>query len=208
MSQIYFSGIEKAGMVIIGYLFGSFPFGLIVAKALGNIDPREHGSGNIGATNVARLLGARAGFYVLFLDLIKSFIPVSISIFLFSRETWIPYLVAFAAVSGHSYSIFLKFRGGKGMSAGLGAILPLFPDGSIFSLLIFLVMVSITRYVSLGSLSAATALVIYVFIKYGERTPACVFALLSAVIIFVRHKDNIKRLLRGEENKFSFRKKQ
>lgn len=207
MSVVSSEIIVKAGLVITGYLFGSFPFGLIIARALGKIDPREHGSGNIGATNVARLLGAKAGFYVLLLDALKSFLPVTLSIILFSRESWIPYLVAFSAVMGHSYSLFLKFKGGKGMSTSLGAIIPLFPLGTVFALSTFLTVAAITRYVSLASLSAASVLVIYVLVSQRGNTPGQVFVLLAAVIIFVRHKENIKRLIRGEENKFSFGRK-
>jgi glycerol-3-phosphate acyltransferase PlsY len=210
-----------SALIPAAYVVGSIPFGLIVGKSRG-IDVRTAGSGNIGATNVGRLLGKRFFFLVFFLDLLKSFIPMAIA----SALVWpIPYpdrtraihllwlLVGFAAVLGHMFSVFLKFKGGKGVATSAGMMLGLVPYYTIPGLLAALVFVIVffpTRYISLGSMvSACSFPVLYLLIGtlrgwpvFQSQLPLLVFAVIIAALIVYKHRTNIARLLAGTENKF------
>jgi glycerol-3-phosphate acyltransferase PlsY len=207
-------------LIPIAYLAGSIPFGLLVGLSKG-MDPRKAGSGNIGATNVGRLLGKKFFFLVFFLDLLKSLIPMAIASGVAHRIPtdqrdahnyllWL--LVGFAAVLGHMFSLFLKFKGGKGVATSTGVMLGLFPYFTwpgIASIAIFLFVFFIWRYVSLGSMIGACAFpVIYLMIGlslgwpvFGKQLPLLIFAVVMAVLIVYKHKTNITRLLNGTENR-------
>ena len=208
-------------LIPLAYLIGSIPFGLIVGLAKG-VDPRKAGSGNIGATNVARLLGRKFFWLVFFLDLLKSLIPVAIASVLAHRipseqRDWRIYLlwllVGFAAVIGHMFSIFLRFKGGKGVATSAGVMLGLFPYYTwpgLVAIAVFIVVFLPWRYVSLGSmLGAITFPIAYLLIGlwrgwpvFGSQLPLLIFAVLMAGLIVYKHRTNIARLRAGTENRF------
>ncbi|MFP4466790.1 MAG: glycerol-3-phosphate 1-O-acyltransferase PlsY [Candidatus Goldiibacteriota bacterium] len=191
------------------YLAGSIPTGYLIIKGLKGVDIRTIGSGNIGATNVKRAAGTKWFFVVLLLDALKGFIPV------FAAATvWgdvYPYIGAAAglfAILGHTFTVFLNFKGGKGVATGLGVFLALAPLSVITALLVFVTLFWIFKYISLGSMAAAVMLPFFVFI-YGESGYSDVILLFSAAIavfVVIKHKDNIIRLMKGTENKMEFRK--
>ena len=189
-------------LLIFAYLLGSIPTGVILAKAFGNVDPRTLGSKNIGATNVYRTAGKRLGIFTLLGDVLKGSIPVVIA-----RLTLDPYwvgAVALAAFLGHLFPIFLKFKGGKGIATGLGAFLALSPLSTILSLLIFLAVVYKWRFISLGSLTATASFPILLALLNPHRVyaPFMPFAITIGILIFYRHRENIRRLMGGKEARF------
>jgi len=182
---------------LIAYILGSIPFGLVIAKIFCNIDPREDGSKNTGATNVARLCGTKYGIMTLVLDVLKGMLPV-----LFAA-TWIEShlalsIVALAAILGHVFSCFMHFKGGKAVATTVGAFFALAPWATIFSAALCLAMVALTGHVSMGSLTFALGLPVFMILtgNFGYLP----VALIVMVILFWRHKENIRRLARGEEN--------
>lgn len=208
-----------AALILIAYLAGSIPFGLLVGLAKG-IDPRKNGSGNIGATNLGRLLGGRYFALVFTLDLLKSFAPVLAAGALlgFHPDNWQQYLlwlvVGMAAVLGHMFSIFLGFKGGKGVATSAGVLLGLFPYYTVpglLAILIWIIVFKLTRYVSLASILGTSAFpVIYVIIGLaagwplgGDQLPLVICAVLIAALIVFKHRGNIARLRAGTENRFA-----
>jgi len=216
---------QVACLIPVAYVLGSVPFGLIVGLAKGK-DPRLHGSGNIGATNVARVLGGKRWFFLVFvLDLLKSLVPMLVAGRLLrgvephagEYATWIA--VGLAAILGHVFSLFLKFRGGKGVATSAGVVLGIWPYLTVPGLIaigVFAVVFLISRYVSLGSIVAAASLpVLYVAVGLtrtprwpvlDDQLPLLVAAVLVAVMIVAKHKANIARLMAGTENKFTTRR--
>jgi len=209
---------QVALLIPVAYAFGSVPFGLIVGKSKG-VDPRTAGSGNIGATNVGRLLGKRFFFVVFVLDLLKGMLPMVAAWVLLKDEPpeprkfllWLA--VGFAAILGHMFSIFLGFKGGKGVATSSGVVLGLFPYFTIpglLCLLLWFVTFKATRYVSLASILAAVAFpVVYVVIGllwpwpvFSGQWPLLAFALLVAAMIVWKHRSNIARLRAGTEHRF------
>lgn len=209
-------------LIPAGYLLGSIPFGLMVGLARG-IDPRQAGSGNIGATNVGRLLGGRFFAIVFILDLLKSLLPMLVAgwtVHHFHRGTATPltYLlwigVGLAAVLGHMFSIFLGFKGGKGVSTAAGLLLGLYPYYTLPALAtigIFIIVFYIWRYISLASITAAgffpILYIVYMMLLaktplLGPTWPLLAAAILVAGLILLRHRSNIKRLIDGTEQGF------
>jgi glycerol-3-phosphate acyltransferase PlsY len=205
-------------LIPIGYLIGSIPFGLIVGLAKG-IDPRTAGSKNIGATNVGRLLGGRYFALVFALDLLKGLIPTAVAAWLLHGKTlgqadfllWL--LVGFATIAGHMFSVFLKFKGGKGVATSAGVLLGVFPYFTLpglIAILTWVVLFKITRYVSVASIVGVGVFPIaYVIVGLsrgwpivGEQLPLLVFAVLVASMIIWKHRGNIARLRAGTENRF------
>lgn len=185
------------------FLLGSIPFGLVVAKTFKGIDPRKAGSGNIGSTNVARLCGWPCGLLTLFCDIMKGTLPVLLAVYLLP-EQFQQSLVALAAVLGHIKSPFLGFKGGKGVATTIGALIPLAFLPLLCAVACFFVVVFLTRYVSLSSMTMSVALVVfYAVFGYWQLLPLGV--VLAAMIIWA-HRSNIGRLLRGEESKFVLKK--
>ncbi len=194
----------KVFFVLVAYFLGAVPIGLLIARRYGHPDIRKEGSGNIGATNVARVMGKRAGLITLTGDILKGALPVLGVMWLIGtnnleKQVWIA-LVGLASFLGHVFPIYLKFRGGKGVATATGVFSVLCPLAVLFNLLIFLFVVWRFRYVSLGSISAAAAMPLLLFTLSDKRIYA-ILAVIIAGLIFYRHKDNIKRLLRGEENR-------
>lgn len=200
---------------ILGYLIGAIPFGYIVAKLARGIDIREHGSGNIGATNVGRVLGIKWFFIVFFLDFAKAAIPVSLVAYRITPalipQDWpavaLASLVGLAVLLGNMFPIYLGFKGGKGAATGTGVMLPLAPIPLLAAVAAFLFFFLFTRYVSLGSIAAAIALVISQLILLGssafstDAAPITWLCIIGAVLVIYRHRKNIIRLLKGTESK-------
>ena len=171
---------------LASYLLGSIPNGLVFGKLLWHVDLREYGSHNIGATNAWRTLG-------------KGALSVGLAE-VFTASPLIMVIAGILAIVGHSCSLFLHFKGGKGVATGLGVIAMLMPVPSLIVFLVWLVIVMITKYVSLGSCIAA-ALVPVLAYAWGYPTPYVIFGVLAAAFIIIRHKSNIVRLMNGTENK-------
>mgnify|MGYP001044483403 CR=1 FL=1 len=190
---------EKIIFIFAGYLIGSIPTGYLIGKVFKGIDIRKYGSRNIGATNVYRILGKRAAIFTLVIDFVKGFIPVILAQQFIGGIS--PVLVGIAAICGHSWTIFLKFRGGKGVATASGVFFALFPLPMLFSAAIFFFLVILTGYVSLGSLGGA--LLFPVTVWFFERSyQLTLFTILVSLLIIYNHRSNIRRLLQGKENKF------
>jgi acyl phosphate:glycerol-3-phosphate acyltransferase len=185
-------------LLVLAYLCGSIPFGLVIGKLFYHVDVREHGSGNVGTTNVFRVLGKKAGVAVLICDMLKGYIPAVIAVWLFSP--WATIFIAAAPVVGHVYSIFLKGRGGKGIATGAAVVLALVPLVFGIILVVWLLLLVTTRYVSVASL-AASFLVPVLVITFHEPLPYEIAAVLVAVLVWWAHRGNIKRLLDGTEHR-------
>lgn len=194
------------GLYLSAYLLGSLPFGFWVGKARG-IDIRKVGSGNIGATNTYRHLGAKAGLLVFALDVGKGAAPVLLARALLDPQTAATHDVwlGLAAVVGHTFSPFLGFKGGKGVATGLGAVLGLAPIVGIVGFSVFLISLFVSKYVSLSSILGTTAVVVTGFATHQSPLFLTVFTLVCAFVI-VRHIPNMKRLLNRTEPKFKFKK--
>jgi len=196
---------------VAAYLLGSIPFGLLFAKLFGGGDVRKSGSGNIGATNVARVAGPIPAILTLLFDVAKGAAPVWLAARLSNESaTWMT-IAALAALLGHCFPIWLNFRGGKGVATAAGAFLVLCPAALLGSVILFLLVVFFWRYVSLASISAAAAMPLLIYFLWApHHAPPMIVtfgALAAAGIIVYKHDANIQRLVQGEEPKFSFRKK-
>lgn len=187
-------------VVVAAYVLGSVPFGLYVGRSWGKIDIRSQGSGNIGTTNVLRTLGAGPAAFVLVLDAAKGWLPVVVAAKLGFSDVAVA-AAALAAVAGHSWSVFLNFKGGRGVATALGVLIGLAPLAAVTLVLIFAVIVVSTRYVSLGSIIASALLPVALAI-FGASVPYVVTGALLGAVSVVRHLPNIKRLLAGTENRF------
>lgn len=190
---------------LLAYLFGSLPNGLYVAK-IKNVDIRNEGSKNTGATNVFRVMGAKFGILVLLLDALKGFLPL-----ILAEKAGISgnilVLIGVTAVIGHTFSPFLNFKGGKGVATSLGIFLYLTPVPMLITLAIFFIVVGISKYVSLGSVLASILLPLLILImpvneKLGNKTVVFIISALLGTYIIYKHRANIERLKNGTENKF------
>lgn len=186
-------------VVAIGYLLGSIPFGLIVGKSVYGMDLREHGSKNIGATNAFRVLGPRAALSVGIPDMLKGLLAVYVAQVV-SHSPLIMVIAGIAAICGHNWSMWIKFRGGRGVATSVGVLLMLAPKVVGVVLLVFIVLVALTRYVSLGSVTGGI-LVPFLMWYFAYPLEIKIFGVVVAVFIVLRHRANIKRLLNGTENK-------
>lgn len=197
--------LVAAGLVGLGYLSGSIPFGVLLARLSGRPDPRSVGSGRTGGTNAIRALGWIGGLAVGFLDIAKGAFPVLVARAV-TAGPLVEAVAGIASVVGANRSIFLRLHGGRGVATGIGAMLVL--DWRVIAVAapIFLGVVAVTRYVSLGSLvgTAAALLALVLFVVAGGTNPAfLVYGLASGLIIWLAHADNIERLLNGTERRFS-----
>ncbi|MBR1976053.1 MAG: glycerol-3-phosphate 1-O-acyltransferase PlsY [Phascolarctobacterium sp.] len=183
----------------LGHLFGSVPCGLWIVQALHGIDIREYGSKNIGTTNVFRTVGAKTAALVMAADMLKGIIAVALINYLFHNHM-VNVVTALGAVLGHSYSLFLGLKGGKGVATGLGLLLYLMPEACTISFGVWLVTVLITRYVSLGSIIASLTTPILAWYFDYPVSYICL-SVLCTFFIVIRHTENIKRLLNGTESK-------
>ncbi len=186
--------------LVLAYIIGSFPTAYLTAKRLMGIDIREHGSGNAGATNVWRVVGKKAGVFVLLTDFFKGFLPVTASQYLFPSAPALHVVVAIGTILGHSRSLFLGFTGGKSAITGLGGMMALAPVPAVLIGAVAFIVIKFTRYVSVGSMTAAvfTPIILYVLKAPLAYT---VYGLLSALYVIYLHRANIGRLLKGTENR-------
>lgn len=218
-------------VIIIAYLLGAIPFGYLIVRATAGGDIRATGSGGTGATNVSRRAGKIAGVITLLLDALKgaaavggaswlldvplwqSYIPPQIETFAngglsFQQANWCIAGTAVAAILGHMFPIWLGFRGGKGVATGVGVFLVLAPCAVAFAGLIFILVVWLTRYISLGSIMAAVTIPLSVWLQNSIRpssqfAPVMTAAIVSALLIVFAHRANLRRLMQGNESKFS-----
>ena len=200
-------------LILIAYVLGSIPNALWVGKTFKNIDVREHGSKNTGSTNAARVLGPKLGIFTLILDILKGALPTYLGIVLganlLTRMTGIDKLdiivIGMAAILGHTFSLFLKFKGGKAVATTLGVFLVLVPYAILILLVVFFVIFGLTKYVSLASVISAVALPIAVYLT-TRHIPLTILGIIIGLLVIIRHKENIKRLINGTESKLSFSK--
>jgi glycerol-3-phosphate acyltransferase PlsY len=187
-------------LLITAYFLGSIPTGLLLAKAAG-VDIRTSGSGNIGATNVYRTLGRSVGVMTLVGDCLKGLLPVLLARYLHMTEIWIA-AIGLAAFLGHVYTIFLGFKGGKGVATALGVFLGVAPLAVCGALLIFGGVVWRSRYISLGSITAAAAMPAFVAL-FNPQPPLVLMTVAVAALVVWKHRENIQRLRAGTESKFT-----
>ena len=192
--------MQYLAAAIIGYVLGSIPCGLVFVKMICGIDIREYGSKNIGTTNVFRTVGARMASFVLLGDMLKGIIAVLLVRYLFGNNLHVELVAAVCALLGHNYSMFLGFKGGRGVATGLGLILLFMPDVSIFVFTVWLAIVFVTRYVSLASILAAFLTPVGAIYRHYP-IELIAFAAAACIFVIVRHYENIKRLLAGTESK-------
>jgi len=193
--------VVRSGLILGAYLCGAIPTGVILSKIVAGVDIRKYGSHNIGATNVYRMLGMRLGVLTLLGDVLKGFLPVYLVSMLTGAETWTA-VAALATFTGHLYPVYLRFSGGKGVATALGVFLLLSPGIVAVLILIFVVIVSVFRYVSLGSITAASAApILMCVVPYSYPTPYILAATVMALMIIYRHKENIKGIIKKTEPK-------
>lgn len=195
------------GVLVLAYLLGSLPTGYAIAKLVQGIDIREHGSGNTGATNVFRVVGKKAGTTVLVIDLLKGLTAVLLARFVLTQlndgltlSTWVQTLAGLLAILGHSRSIWLNFTGGKSAATGLGVLLALAWPVGLGTAAVFGLVFGVSRTVSLGSISAATAAPLLMFFT-AQPLPFILLVLFGGIYVIIRHRSNISRLLAGTEPK-------
>ena len=197
--------------IILSYLLGSVPTSYIMGKLWKGIDLRKHGSGNVGAANTFRVLGPIPGVIIFLGDALKGWVAVYCISLLVPVETftsdWVKIFCGLAAICGHNWTIFLKFKGGRGVATSIGVFFALAWQAIGISLLLGIVIISLTRYISLGSMIGAIVLpFLVVLLPFKKPLPYLWFALLVALLVIIKHIPNIKRLIKGKENKLSFKR--
>lgn len=211
--------LSLASILILGYLAGSIPGSLWVGQWIYGVDLRKHGSGNPGATNAYRILGWKAGVLATLVDMGKGFLAAGVfplirldtlPAFLSGAYGWLllALFAGIAAVIGHMFPVFARFKGGKGVNTAAGVLLAVTPVNMLISFLAFCLVLWLTRFVSLASMTAATVYPVSLFVQkfaFGQEVPTSllVFGVVLAVVIVAAHQSNIKRLLAGTENKIS-----
>ncbi|NWG12343.1 MAG: glycerol-3-phosphate 1-O-acyltransferase PlsY [Acidobacteria bacterium] len=197
----------KSGILIflIAYLLGSIPFGYLLVRVTQGTDIRKQGSGNIGATNVFRK-SRWAGILTLLLDGGKGYLAVSIAGWMGADPAW-KAIAALGAILGHVFTVWLQFKGGKGVATGAGSYLAVCPAAVVTTLALFSAVVLITRYISLASVLATAAFPLWALL-YGEPIAVVLWGVAGCIVIIVKHHENIRRLLRGTENRFALGNRQ
>lgn len=185
-------------LVVTAYVAGSIPFGVVVGRLMYGVDPRDVGSGNIGAANAMRALGKVGGALVLVGDALKGAAPTLAALLLFPQSAWIVAAVGLAAVIGHNWPVFLGFRGGKGVATGLGVVAVLSWQAALAFALLWLAVVAISRYSSLGSMIANAAMPVALFVLHAPAAYVA-YACAALALVLWRHEANIRRLMTGTE---------
>ena len=201
--------LDRVSLLVLAYIAGSFPTGVVLGHLKG-IDVRRIGSGNIGATNVTRALGSRMGVYTLLVDVAKGFVPTLLALWIMPSWPWVS-AVAFLAVAGHCFSIFLDFRGGKGVATSAGVFLALAPFATVCAALVWAGVVTVTRVSSFGAFAALPTLLALLLLPsfelLGLSVPASrayiPLAIAIAAMVLYRHRSNLKRAMGGAEHRFS-----
>jgi len=186
--------------VLVSYLFGALPIGLLVGRMVKGIDVRDYGSGNIGASNVWRTMGPVWGIAVFLFDFCKGFFPTLLAGRMHEVSPWLPILVGLAAILGHNFSPLLKFKGGKGVATSLGVVYGLSPVAAAVGFAVWGLCLLITRYISVSSMVAAVVTSL-VLIGLNRDLPHVLFALLVAFFVVIKHRSNMARLKAGTEPK-------
>ena len=186
--------------VVIAYLIGSISPSMLISKWIGHTDIRKHGSGNAGATNTLRVLGIKWAVTVLLLDIVKGILAVEIAKLLMPGNPVVMYLAGFAVVCGHNWPVFFGFRGGKGIATTIGVFVVLLTLPALIAGVIAIVLVATTRYVSLGALTFTILTPIFIAV-IPHHTSSLIFASAVAVMSIYRHRENISRLVKGEESR-------
>lgn len=204
-------GFDNLGLLFLAYLLGSIPSAVWIGKALYNVDVRDYGSGNAGATNTFRVLGKKAGVPVLLIDILKGFIAVKLA---YLDDRYLPgtkQLITFsltlgtASLIGHIFPILAGFRGGKGVATLTGILFAIHPGSALICVSVFLVSLMLTHYVSLSSMMSALTFPVSVMFIYHEATISLhIFAMFVCALVFITHQRNIERLLKGQESKVGF----
>jgi glycerol-3-phosphate acyltransferase PlsY len=200
--------MNELGLILLAYFIGSVPTALLVSKRFFGIDIRDYGSGNMGATNTYRVLGSKFGTLVMVVDMLKGFVASSLWILLpfyasheFQR-TNLQIGLGLAAVIGHILPIFAQFRGGKGIATLFGMVLAIQPMVAVYSVAVFLVVLYLTRYVSLSSILASVAFTLLILVIFNEKEPLYrIFSIAVALLVILTHQKNISRLIKGNESK-------
>jgi len=187
-------------VILISYILGSIPFGYIVSKLVKKIDIRDYGSGNIGATNTLRILGPFMASIVLIGDIGKGYFSIYLSRLISQDSIFILTMAGLAVICGHDWSLFLKFKGGKGVATTFGVILALNPMISILAAIVWGMVIINTRYASLSSISAVISIMIFT-ILFKQPYEYIIFSMIILILTIFRHKENIKRLKLGNESK-------
>ena len=200
--------MKEIALMILAYLIGSIPTSVWISRSLFNIDIRDYGSGNAGATNTFRVLGSRWGTVVMLIDLIKGLVAVKLAFILpfyaendFARTNF-QIGLGLAAVLGHIFPIWAEFRGGKGVATLLGLVMGISPLSALSCLGVFLLVLYLTRFVSLSSILASLAFPVFILVIYNVHNPTYrIFAIAVAALVILTHQKNISRLLTGSESK-------
>ena len=201
--------LRIAIVLITAYILGSIPFGYLIVRARAGADIRETGSGGTGATNVSRRAGKGAGVLTLILDALKGAAAILVATLILAEYSWTITGAAVLVIIGHMFPVWLGFRGGKGVATGVGVFLVLAPFAVVAAGVIFLAIVFLTRYVSLGSITAAATIPLFVWLQHGlissvdNLWPTMCAAVIGAALIVFAHRGNMRRLMRGTESKFS-----
>lgn len=185
---------------IIAYLIGSISFSTLLGRWVRKIDIREHGSGNAGATNTLRIMGVRYAIIVLLADIVKGMIAVLIAMALGGGNPWVTGISGFLVIVGHNWPVYFGFRGGKGIATAIGVLVLLMPKSLLLGCLIALILIALTRYVSLGAL-VGTILIPFFGLAFHSTASHIILAFIIALLSVWRHRQNIGRLLRGRENR-------
>lgn len=185
---------------LLSFIAGSFPTAYLYALYFHKIDIRQHGSGNMGATNSLRILGKKAGLIVFVLDLLKGLIPVFITS-LYTTDQKVILITGILAVLGHIFSPWVKFKGGKGIATTFGVILVFSPIAALLAITVFFVCIHYSRYVSLGSLLGVATFTLFIWFSFKDQPPVPMLCLGLCFLLFMTHRNNIKRLINGVENK-------
>lgn len=196
----------QALLIPVAYLLGSIPAGVLIVKWVTGLDVRRHGSGNIGTANAIRVSGWKVGVMVLLADIAKGALPVFIARTLGAAPIWVS-LTGLAAVAGHNWSVFLRGRGGKGVATTLGVMLVLGPKVVGILAIVWVILVAVTRYSSVGSITCLLLLPVVAWAA-GLSEATIFFSLVAGAIGIIRHRSNITRLIQGRENKITQRSSQ
>lgn len=189
-------------LLLVSYILGGIPSGYLIARSVKGIDIREHGSGNPGAANVYRIVGKWAGWATMLCDALKGYVPVTIAMHFQPDNYWLAMSCGILAIISHMWTIFLKFRGGKGVATSLGVFAALLPVPTLIAFVVFVVSVALSGHISVGSIVAGVTLPIVSFAMNRYPLPFTVTVSLVSLLVIVRHIPNIKRLIKNQELAF------